>query len=1222
MLIRIKGGSGGIKNYLETGQKQDRFYSRDELDNRIILSGDLEIVENLIEEMNNYEVKRDKYVHITLSFKEDIIDEKILNEISNEFRNFYLKAYDEDEVHFYAEAHLPKIKSYINAKTGESIIRKPHIHIVIPTINILTGNAVIYYEPNNIKYMEAFQEYINNKYGLESPKNNPRYKINENSEFISRYKGDGFKGKHRDIRENFFFDIISKNISSFSEFKIYLEDKGYIIKIRNQGKGQDKEYFNILDDKGTSINLRDKVFQEKFLKLRQDDKLKKIKTEIMYIESNTRNTKLEINYETLLQEWHELKAYEYKYLNANSNKQNRELFYQLPKSDKIEYIKTKQMEFQKKYYGVKKDGTYTDTREYREYGSINIEQTYLDTIAQNIRTADNTLEIIRDNLGRSLNNKASPIGGDWRRRIATRYARIIRRSENYFRRDTSEYIPNESGSGSNIKKIGRYNTVDIEYKNFLSKLELTRPEFIKLINKFNLEIQGNVLLELLEKTHGVIPELYRITVAPDGSDRIGCGSRNLSMMDFCIKEMNFTLEETNNILSNAFNMQMDVNRERGWSRNNSVYLSQEYKEWFKDYKLKCIENRLKNKEIFQLKRKEIIEKYVKNMAIIRANNRLLYRVKREQINILKINKLLEIDALNKLKIEAKINQKNQYNLEMQKAYRIFLCERALKNDEKALMELRRLRINFDEVQKFNSINYVDRYNEYKLDITYIIDERGVINYQYNGKTIIQDHGKRVSIIKQSDENIKLILGLAIQKFGLNINLTGSERFKQKAVELAIKNNMQINFIDEFSKNYYQRKIEELKTISNQLNNDKLKIINDKPEILYVNNVNYIEIINKNNRFEKINVIQLINPVNKKSYNVSGYNINFFAKSVVKNQFIEFNQDINGDLVLKNSSIENEIRKLKNVELEKSKLDFHNQIKTAYDIKDLKHDYSGKLIKTSEIYGKFYVLISTENGIKKIYNNDLKIKLKDLNIKSGDYISIAIPKTKRVEVSKEEKVITIKKSNKIFDDLLLDIDVHTDRSKYKSEYFGRVLNIKRIKLKTGRETNLATINDILTNKQQTLYIDNLTNLKENDFTYLGEKSFNNYEAINLNDKLKSNQKKILQQNEMKEAIIGDISKIGIRNIKNKDVYFVEFRTDSGIITKYGDKIRQEIEKSNLIIGDGILLTEEYNILINFKEENIIEIKQISKDINKIVENKIERFLREIEDKRLQYNDLEI
>jgi hypothetical protein len=147
------------------------------------------------------------------------------------------------------------------------------------------------------------------------------------------------------------------------------------------------------------------------------------------------------------------------------------------------------------------------------------------------------------------------------------------------------------------------------------------------------------------------------------------------------------------------------------------------------------------------------------MAIIRANNTLLYRVKREQINILKINKLLEIDALNKLKIEAKINQKNQYNLEMQKAYRIFLCERALKNDEKALMELRRLRINFDEVQKFNSINYVDRYNEYKLDITYIIDERGVINYQYNGKTIIQDHGKRVSIIKQSDENIKLILGL-------------------------------------------------------------------------------------------------------------------------------------------------------------------------------------------------------------------------------------------------------------------------------------------------------------------------------------------------------------------------------------------------------------------------------------------------------------------------------
>ena len=41
MLIRINGGAGGIKEYLEDGQKKDRFYTRDELDERVILDGDL-----------------------------------------------------------------------------------------------------------------------------------------------------------------------------------------------------------------------------------------------------------------------------------------------------------------------------------------------------------------------------------------------------------------------------------------------------------------------------------------------------------------------------------------------------------------------------------------------------------------------------------------------------------------------------------------------------------------------------------------------------------------------------------------------------------------------------------------------------------------------------------------------------------------------------------------------------------------------------------------------------------------------------------------------------------------------------------------------------------------------------------------------------------------------------------------------------------------------------
>ena len=1210
MLIRVTGGSGGIKDYLENGQKQDRFYSRDELDNRVILDGDLDTVENLIEEMNNDKIKRDKYVHITLAFKEDIIDEKILNDISNEFKSFYLKAYGEDEVHFYAEAHLPKIKSYIDAKTGTLIIRKPHIHIIIPTINTLTGNAVIYYEPINIKYMEAFQEYINNKYGLESPKDNPRYKINENSEFISRYKGDGFKGKYRDIREKIFDEIININISSFLELKTYLENKGYITKIRNHGNGSDEEYLNILDKNGTSINLRDKIFQEKFLKLQLTEKIIKMKSDIAYVEPIPKNNKLNNGYEALLLEWDDLKAYEYKYVNASVSKQERERFNKLSISDKKEYIKNKQIEFKDKYYGVKKDGTNSNIGEYREHGSINIEQAYLDTIAQNIGTASDTLENIRDNIGRSVTNKASFVGRDWRWRIATRYARIIGRGESNFRRDINKYIPNESSVRSNNKEIGKYNPVDNEYQNLLAKLKLTKHEFIKLTGKFNTEIQGDILLELLEKTHGVIPELYRITKANDGSDRIGCGTRNLNMMDFCIKEMNLSLEATNSILSNVFNMQMDINRERGWSHDCAVYLSQEYKEWFKTYKTKRAESIFKQKENFQQKRQKIIEKYTKNMSTIRADNTILYRVKREQINTLKMDKLLEIDALNKAKNDANTNLKNQYNLEMQKAYRVFLCERARDNDDNALMELRRLRIDFNEVQKSNSINYVDRYHEYKLKITHSIDENGIINYQHDGRTIIQDHGKRVSIIKNADENIKLMLDLSIQKFGLNINLTGSEKFRQKVVNMAIKNNKPINFIDELSRSYYQHKIEELKARNNQLNHDKLKLIQDQPEVLYVNNVKHVEMVD-NSRFFTTNIIQLINPITKKTYEVSGYKINFIAKSLVQGQFMDFKQDKTGDIILKNSSIENEIRKLKSTIMNETKSDFHNQIKDNYGVTTLKQDYSGKLIKTGEIKGKFYILMAIEGEVKRIFCNELKYKLEQLNINKGDHISIAVPKMKNVDVIKKEKILSIKRSQKIIDDLLLEVDLQKSNHQHKKEFFGRIKEIKPVQLKSGRETNLATINDIFSSKLQTLYIDNPTTLKENDFVYLGEKSFNDYEVIKLNDKLEDKWAQILGQENFQNVIIGEISKMGIKNIKNNEVYFVEFKTDAGVVVKYGEKIRKEIESNKLKVGDGIILTEKEDIVISKQEENIIEIKQLDNGIDTILENKIERLLSEIE-----------
>ncbi|GAL12227.1 relaxase [Vibrio astriarenae] len=51
MLIRVGGGSGGIKEYLEQGIKNGRDFSRDELDERLILDGNIEVMNSVIQSM-------------------------------------------------------------------------------------------------------------------------------------------------------------------------------------------------------------------------------------------------------------------------------------------------------------------------------------------------------------------------------------------------------------------------------------------------------------------------------------------------------------------------------------------------------------------------------------------------------------------------------------------------------------------------------------------------------------------------------------------------------------------------------------------------------------------------------------------------------------------------------------------------------------------------------------------------------------------------------------------------------------------------------------------------------------------------------------------------------------------------------------------------------------------------------------------------------------------
>ena len=321
MLVRIHGGQSGIADYLENGQKQGREQSRHELDERVILDGDLELTDAFI---NSMDKRGDRYLHITLAFKEDEVSPETLQAITQDFKRFAMTAFEADEFNFYAEAHLPKIKSTLHRKTGALVERKPHIHIVIPQQNVLSGQNLNPFGrvEQQTAFIDAFQEFTNARYGLASPKDNRRVEFTDASEMISRYKGDVFEGQGRAIKERLLSDLLDQDIRDYERFKTLLSGYGQI-RVRNAGGLT--EYINVKpDDAAKGINLKDYVFSREFIEKSQDEKrvflVRETPPESASYERAGEATKPEDRYRDLLKEWHDVRAYEIKYLNSGHKK--------------------------------------------------------------------------------------------------------------------------------------------------------------------------------------------------------------------------------------------------------------------------------------------------------------------------------------------------------------------------------------------------------------------------------------------------------------------------------------------------------------------------------------------------------------------------------------------------------------------------------------------------------------------------------------------------------------------------------------------------------------------------------------------------------------------------------------------------------------------------------------------------------------------------------------
>lgn len=278
-LFAMGGGNAGIKKYLVEGKKQGRELSRDEIDQRIVLAGDLDICERIIE---SRQTEAERYEHITFSVKEDDILPEVLKAIADDFKNFIHATYGEDEIYLYAEAHMPKTRTEkkwnAEKKKYELVERKPHIHFVIPKVNLVTGERFSVFEMLSAKYgskektlefLDAFQETINEKYGLASPKDNRRSNFTGKSDMISRIKEDVFTGRNREALGVIRDRLIEQRIESPQAFKEMLETMGSV----SVGHGKDGDYLQVkLHGQSQNVRLKDYQFSAEFISMPMKDK--------------------------------------------------------------------------------------------------------------------------------------------------------------------------------------------------------------------------------------------------------------------------------------------------------------------------------------------------------------------------------------------------------------------------------------------------------------------------------------------------------------------------------------------------------------------------------------------------------------------------------------------------------------------------------------------------------------------------------------------------------------------------------------------------------------------------------------------------------------------------------------------------------------------------------------------------------------------------------------
>ncbi|EBJ1026282.1 hypothetical protein DO109_22880 [Salmonella enterica] len=554
MLARISGGNDGIAYYLEHGNKQGREYTRDELDNRLILDGDLSLTESVIKTIPDN--GQERYLHISLSFYESEISEQILKDVVQDYKILLMNAYHEDEYCFYAEAHLPKIKYITDSKTGETVERKSHIHIVIPETNLVTGKHL---NPRGrgelyINHLDAIQEHINNKYNLVSPKDGVRVSDHNHANVLSRSKGDLFRERQSELKQTILDYVEKENILSDNEFIQLLKRFG---EVREYNKGTDRRYFGVRPEGDSKfIRLKSPLFSRQYISERS----------IPLVKPSPAQT------ESRLKEWTGKTSHEIKHIHPAGEKV-RKNYASLKGEAQRHRLQEIIRNYDKKYQLQRENGRQgnPESRTQRDTG-----KPVSDKTIRLSRLSERRLVYgLHGRSGRSASNKPELLLQTYEYSDISATGREKIDPDRYVRR-----LQERAG--------GRIIHSPVESA---IKKTLYNEEELPLLKVIRSEINAERYLSYLHVRYNIDPFQHTVTFARDGSPRFRAGNRNMNASDFLTKHMNLEWEDAKRTLLDIWHEQKEnspfpqirakVSLTRQQARERFVFFN-EHKKWVND----------------------------------------------------------------------------------------------------------------------------------------------------------------------------------------------------------------------------------------------------------------------------------------------------------------------------------------------------------------------------------------------------------------------------------------------------------------------------------------------------------------------------------------------------------------------------------------------------------------------------------------------------------------